>query len=67
MKVLEWHCTFPEIFDLTLHVADDLTCSGFCVLTWHIRGAFGKFLAWSFISVTDLQTLPWADEFLCHL
>ena len=24
----------------------------------HIRGAFGKFLAWSFISVTNLQTLP---------
>ena len=23
----------------------------------YIRGAFGKFLAWSFISVTDLQTL----------
>ena len=23
----------------------------------HIRGAFGKFLAWSLISVTDLQTL----------
>ena len=23
----------------------------------HIRGAFGKFLAWSFISVTNLQTL----------
>ena len=22
-----------------------------------VRGAFGKFLAWSFISVTDLQTL----------
>ena len=22
-----------------------------------LRGAFGKFLAWSFISVTDLQTL----------
>ena len=22
-----------------------------------IRGAFGKFLAWSYISVTDLQTL----------
>ena len=23
----------------------------------YIRGAFGKFLAWSFISVTDLQNL----------
>ena len=23
----------------------------------HVQGAFGKFLAWSFISVTDLQTL----------
>ena len=23
----------------------------------YIRGAFGKFLAWSFISVTNLQTL----------
>ena len=30
-------------FDLHLHL--------------HIRGAFGKFLAWSFISVTDLQPL----------
>ena len=26
----------------------------FCFI---VRGAFGKFLAWSFISVTDLQTL----------
>ena len=23
----------------------------------HVRGAFGKFLAWSCVSVTDLQTL----------
>ena len=23
----------------------------------NVRGAFGKFLAWSFISVTNLQTL----------
>ena len=23
----------------------------------HVRGSFGKFLAWSFISGTDLQTL----------
>ena len=30
----------------------------FCfVLLSNIRGAFGKFLAWYFISVTDLQTL----------
>ena len=27
------------------------------VLPSNIRGAFGKFLAWPFISVTDLQTL----------
>ena len=26
-------------------------------LTANIRGAFGKFLAWYFISVTDLQTI----------
>ena len=24
---------------------------------WQLRGAFGKFLAWPFISETDLQTL----------
>ena len=29
----------------------------FTVLRAIIRGAFGKFLAWSFISVTDLQNL----------
>ena len=27
------------------------------VCSHDIRGAFGKFLAWSYISVTDLQTL----------
>ena len=27
------------------------------VKTLQLRGAFGKFLAWSFISVTDLQNL----------
>ena len=27
------------------------------VLCFVVRGAFGKFLAWSFISVADLQTL----------
>ena len=26
-------------------------------VSWYVRGAFGKLLAWSFISVTDLQTL----------
>ena len=26
-------------------------------LPFYLRGAFGKFLAWSFISVNDLQTL----------
>ena len=29
MKVLEWHCTLPEVLDLTSPVTDDLTCSGF--------------------------------------
>ena len=29
----------------------------FEVYKGYLRGAFGKFLAWSFISVTDLQTL----------
>ena len=28
-----------------------------------LRGAFGMFLAWSFISVTDLQTLSWLVSF----
>ena len=29
----------------------------FILKDYPLRGAFGKFLAWSFISVTDLQTL----------
>ena len=29
----------------------------------NLRGAFGKFLAWSFISVTDIQNLLWLVSF----
>ena len=35
-SVLDWHCTLPEVLDLTPPVADDLACSGFSVLTWQI-------------------------------
>ena len=36
----------------------------------HVRGAFGKFLVWSFISVTDLQTLSclvWLKKYLSSM
>ena len=33
------------------------------VLFGFLRGAFGKYLAWSFISVTDLQTLSCLESF----
>ena len=47
----------------------------YCLLTWHccgekntkkiekIREAFGKFLAWSYISITDLQTVSCVVSF----
>ena len=46
-----------------LSLKGDYTCQNAilveitCFSSYIIRGAFGKFLTWSFISVTDLQTL----------
>ena len=63
-----------ETRELFFHFFEE-GCSNF---RWRIfifdtlRGAFGKFLAWSFISVTDLQTLLCLISFertlfpLCH-
>ena len=38
-------------------VRDNLKHNSLQIYLSLVRGAFGKFLAWSFISVTDLQTL----------
>ena len=44
------HCSFP--FDVRNYVSVLTTA-----MIKNVRGAFGKFLAWSFISVTDIHTL----------
>ena len=35
-SLLVWHCTLPEVLDLTPPFADDLACSGFWVPTWQV-------------------------------
>ena len=35
-SLLDWHCTLPEVLDLTPPFANDLACSGFWVPTWQI-------------------------------
>ena len=37
-NLLDWHCTLPEVLDLTPPFADNLACSGFWayVPTWQI-------------------------------
>ena len=38
-------------------IVDKVLWMVFTIKQFNIRGAFGKFLAWSYISVTNLQTL----------
>ena len=35
-SLLDWHCTLPEVLNLTPSFADNLACSGFWVPTWQI-------------------------------